>query len=33
VLREDLAAVSSRGHLGGGLKEAPVQGELCVSQG
>jgi hypothetical protein len=30
VPRKDLATVSSRGHLGGGLKEAPAQGEtLC----
>jgi hypothetical protein len=31
VLRKDLATVSSRGHLGGDLKESPMQGELCVS--
>ena len=30
VPRKDLATVSSPGHLGGGLKEVPVQGEtLC----
>jgi len=30
VPRKDLAVISSRGHLGGGLKEVPMQGEtLC----
>jgi hypothetical protein len=30
VPRKDLATISSHGHLGGGLKEAPVQFEtLC----
>jgi hypothetical protein len=28
LLRKDLAVVSSHGHLGSGLKEAPVQDEI-----